>query len=129
MSVDILIIHPDASKRRQLRDMVRQRGFKSCETDSAVEGVLLAREAGPRGVIMDMSPNGMDGFVALKLIRAQLGETAQVISIGVEDPGLQSLAIELGANDASNGETQHVGRFLTSLSPARAAANVISSLP
>ncbi|MFN0205791.1 MAG: two-component system response regulator [Planctomycetota bacterium] len=129
MSVDILIIHPDATKRKQLREIVHQRGFESCETDSAVEGVLLAREASPRGVIMDMSPNGMDGFVALKLIRTQLKEDAKVFSLGVEDPGLQSLAIELGADGASNEAANHVATFLTSITPSRRRSNFISSLP
>jgi len=101
MTVDLLVVDADSTRRRGLRELARRRGLRVCESDAAVEGVLLAREAKPAWVILDlMQPHGMEGHLATAMIRRAAGPRAKVLVVGARDDAARKRALAAGADGA-----------------------------
>lgn len=100
MTVDLLVVDADPTRRRGLRELARQRGLRVCESDGAVEGVLLAREAKPALVVLDVAPQGMHGPMATALIRRAAGPRARVLVVGAHDAASRAGALAAGADAA-----------------------------
>jgi two-component system cell cycle response regulator DivK len=66
----ILIVEDNEKNRKLVRDVLRHRGFQTVESDTAEEGIRLARETRPALVLMDIQLPGMDGIAALGRLRA-----------------------------------------------------------
>jgi len=132
MSVELLVVHPEESSRQTIGRLAAEAGLRVCESNSAVEGVLLAREAHPTAVILNLEPPGMDGLAALALIRAQVGATARVLAFGSTDPGALKFARELGADIAmAHLDERPLQEFLQEARrrPRRTLGAAIASLP
>ena len=66
----ILIVEDNEKSRRLVRDVLRFTGYETVETETAEEGLRIAREARPDLILMDIQLPGMNGIDALGSLRA-----------------------------------------------------------
>ena len=66
----ILIVEDNEKNRKLVRDVLQVRGYRTVETETAEEGIRLARESPPALILMDLQLPGIDGIEALKRLRA-----------------------------------------------------------
>jgi CheY-like chemotaxis protein len=66
----ILIVEDHEKNRKLVRDVLRVRGYQTVETETAEEGLAVARSARPALILMDIHLPGMDGITALGQLRA-----------------------------------------------------------
>ena len=66
----ILIIEDNEKNRKLVRDVLQVKGYKTIESETAEEGLRLARENSPALILMDIQLPGMDGITALKHLKA-----------------------------------------------------------
>ena len=66
----ILIVEDNERNAKLLRDVLGAKGYQTRHTTTAEEGLEVARQQHPALILMDISLPGMDGFAALKEIRA-----------------------------------------------------------
>jgi CheY-like chemotaxis protein len=66
----ILIVEDNERNRKLVRDTLQYKGYRTVETETAEEGIRLAREHRPALVLMDIQLPGMDGITALGQLRA-----------------------------------------------------------
>lgn len=66
----ILIIEDNEKNRKLVRDVLQFKGYQTIESETAEEGLKLARDASPALILMDIQLPGMDGITALKQLRA-----------------------------------------------------------
>ncbi len=69
--LDVLIIEDNAPTRKLLEDVLQTAGFYCLSTETAEEGIHLAREHCPRFILMDIMLPGMNGLVATQLLRQE----------------------------------------------------------
>ena len=65
-----------------MRDLLQYEGYEHLETDTAEEGLCLAEQHAPALILMDIGLPGMNGFEALKHLRANVA-TAGIPVIAV----------------------------------------------
>lgn len=65
----ILIVEDDPNSRKLLRDVLDTEGYETLETDTAEEGLRMARERVPALILMDIRLPGMSGIEALHALR------------------------------------------------------------
>lgn len=58
-----------------VRDLLQHKGYETLETDTAEEGLRLAEQHTPALILMDIGLPGMNGFEALKCLRANPATT------------------------------------------------------
>ena len=66
----ILIVEDNEKNRKLVRDVLRVKGYQTVETETAEEGLAVARSAAPALILMDIHLPGMDGIAALGQLRA-----------------------------------------------------------
>jgi two-component system cell cycle response regulator DivK len=66
----ILIVEDNTLNRKLVRDVLQAKGYRTLESETAEEGVRLAREHQPALVLMDIQLPGMNGIEALGRLRA-----------------------------------------------------------
>ena len=66
----ILIIEDNEKNRRLARDVLQFKGYRILESETAEEGIRLAREHKPALILMDFHLPGMNGIEALQVLRA-----------------------------------------------------------
>jgi CheY-like chemotaxis protein len=66
----ILIVEDQPLNRQLVRDVLQSKGYRTLESETAEEGLRLAREHLPALVLMDIQLPGMNGIEALKQLRA-----------------------------------------------------------
>lgn len=66
----ILVIEDNEKNMKLVRDLLQYEGYKTVEADNAEEGLRLAGEYLPSLILMDIGLPGMNGFEALKRLRA-----------------------------------------------------------
>jgi two-component system, cell cycle response regulator DivK len=69
----ILIVEDNERNRKLVRDVLQAKGYQTIESETAEEGIRLARERHPVLVLMDIQLPGMDGITALGHLRADPG--------------------------------------------------------
>ena len=65
----ILIIEDNEKNRKLARDVLQVKGYRTIESETAEEGLQLAREESPALILMDIQLPGIDGITALKQLR------------------------------------------------------------
>jgi PAS domain S-box-containing protein len=65
----VLVIEDDLRFSKALLGHVRQRGFKCLHAATGEEGLELAREHRPHGVVLDIELPGMDGWAVLTALK------------------------------------------------------------
>jgi two-component system cell cycle response regulator DivK len=66
----ILIIEDNEKNRKLMRDVLQFQGYQTIESETAEEGIRLARERQPALILLDIQLPGMDGIEALGQLRA-----------------------------------------------------------
>lgn len=66
----ILIVEDDAASRKLARDVLQVKGYQTLESDTAEEGIRLAKTQRPALILMDIQLPGMSGIDALQHLRA-----------------------------------------------------------
>ncbi len=71
MAGELILIVEDNEKNRKLaRDVLRVKGYRTMETETAEDGIRLAQESTPALILMDIQLPGMNGIEALAQLRA-----------------------------------------------------------
>jgi CheY-like chemotaxis protein len=65
----ILIIEDNEKNRKLCRDVLQVKGYRTIESETAEEGLVLARSQSPALILMDIQLPGMDGITAMKQIK------------------------------------------------------------
>ncbi len=66
----ILIVEDNEKNRKLVRDILQFKGYRILESETAEEGIRLAREKKPALILMDFHLPGMNGIEAFKVLRA-----------------------------------------------------------
>ena len=66
----ILIIEDNEINRTLVRDVLQFKGYQTLESQTAEEGIRLAREKKPALILMDFHLPGMNGIEAFEALRA-----------------------------------------------------------
>ncbi len=66
----ILIIEDNDKNLKLVRDVLQFNGYRTAEAITAEDGLVLARSQHPALVLLDIQLPGMDGFAALRELRA-----------------------------------------------------------
>ena len=66
----ILIVEDNEKNRKLVRDILTFKGYQLLESETAEEGIRLARENKPALILMDFHLPGMNGIEAFKVLRA-----------------------------------------------------------
>jgi two-component system, cell cycle response regulator DivK len=67
----ILIVEDNERNAKLARDVLQFHGFRTVETVSGEEGVVMARENHPDLILMDISLPGIDGVEATRQLKAE----------------------------------------------------------
>jgi len=67
----ILIVEDNEKNRKLERDVLQFKGYRIIETDTAEEGIRLARDHQPALILMDFHLPGMNGIEALGRLRGE----------------------------------------------------------
>jgi two-component system, cell cycle response regulator DivK len=78
----ILIIEDNEKNRKLCRDVLQVKGYRTIESETAEEGLDLARSQAPAVILMDIQLPGMDGITAMKHLKADPG-TAKIPIIAI----------------------------------------------
>ena len=83
MSGELILIVEDNEKNLKLvRDLLQVSGYRTLESETAEEGIIIARESQPALILMDIQLPGMNGIEALKVLRADpITEKIPVIAV------------------------------------------------
>jgi len=65
----ILIIEDNEKNRKLARDVLQVKGYRTIESETAEEGLDLARGQSPALILMDIQLPGMDGITAMKQLK------------------------------------------------------------
>ena len=66
----ILIVEDNEKNRKLVRDILQFKGYQLLESETAEEGIQLARDKKPALILMDFHLPGMNGIEAFKVLRA-----------------------------------------------------------
>jgi CheY-like chemotaxis protein len=66
----ILIVEDNEKNRKLVRDILTFKGYRLLESETAEEGIQLARDKKPALILMDFHLPGMNGIEAFKILRA-----------------------------------------------------------
>ncbi len=66
----ILVIEDNEKNMKLVRELLQHEGYETLETNTAEQGLRLAEEHIPALILMDIGLPGIDGFEALKRLRA-----------------------------------------------------------
>ena len=78
----ILIVEDNEKNRKLVRDILQFKGYPLLESETAEEGIRLAKEKKPALILMDFHLPGMNGIEAFKVLRAD-PETSSIPIIAV----------------------------------------------
>jgi len=83
MSGELILIVEDNEKNMKLvRDLLQVKGYQTLESETAEEGIIIAKESQPALILMDIQLPGMNGIEALKILRADpITEKIPVIAV------------------------------------------------
>jgi two-component system cell cycle response regulator DivK len=65
----ILIVEDNEKNMKLVRDLLQVSGYQTLESETAEDGILIARESQPALILMDIQLPGMSGIEALKVLR------------------------------------------------------------
>jgi two-component system cell cycle response regulator DivK len=78
----ILIIEDNDKNLKLVRDVLQFNGYQTAEAITAEDGLVLARSQHPALVLLDIQLPGMDGFAALRELRADpITKSTPVIAV------------------------------------------------
>ncbi len=66
----ILIIEDNEKNMKLVRDLLQVKGYKTVESETAEDGISIAKEKRPALILMDIQLPGMNGVEALGVLRS-----------------------------------------------------------
>src|SRR5204862_129391 len=102
MAGELILIVEDHDKNRKLvRDVLQVTGYRTAESETAEDGLRLARELRPALILMDIQLPGMNGIEALGALRADPATRhIPVVMVTALDPSEERVkGLEAGADD------------------------------
>ena len=95
----ILIIEDEYAVARGVQYALQQEGYEVTLAPNAEEGLNIATELAPDLILLDVRLPGIDGFEALRRLRAT-GSKAPVLMLTARDEEMDKvIGLELGADD------------------------------
>jgi two-component system, cell cycle response regulator DivK len=124
----ILIIEDDANSRKLVRDVLQVKGYQTLESETAEEGIQLAKTQRPALILMDIQLPRMNGIEALRQLRANADTQAiPVIAVTASVMSEQQTNVLEAGFDAFErkpisvaGLLEKIGRLLRGVGRARA---------
>jgi two-component system, OmpR family, response regulator VicR len=99
MAATILIVEDEYAVARGIQYALQQEGYQVALAKSGEEGLTIAGELAPDLVLLDVRLPGIDGFEALRRLRAG-GSKAPVLMLTARDEEVDKvIGLELGADD------------------------------
>jgi two-component system cell cycle response regulator DivK len=78
----ILIVEDNDKNLKLVRDVLQFNGYQTAEAMTAEDGLVLARSKHPALILLDIQLPGMDGFAALRQLRADpITKSTPVIAV------------------------------------------------
>ena len=85
----VLLIEDDKNFAKFTRDQIRKKGFKCLIASTGEEGIQLAQEHQPEGILLDINLPGMDGWGVLASLKDDIATRhipVQFVSIDEQQP-------------------------------------------
>jgi DNA-binding response OmpR family regulator len=99
MTATILIVEDEYAVARGVQYALQQEGYEVTLAPNAEEGLTIAEELVPDLIVLDVRLPGIDGFEALRRLRA-VGSKAPVLMLTARDEEMDKvIGLELGADD------------------------------
>jgi CheY-like chemotaxis protein len=94
----ILLVDDDAAARRVYGAYLTAAGFAVEEAESGMEAVVRCEKAPFHVVVMDLDMPGLDGWMAMSLIRARRPNLPMIILSALTDAEVRQRAHKAGAD-------------------------------
>jgi two-component system cell cycle response regulator DivK len=112
----ILVVEDHEQSRRLVRDLLQVRGYRTLESETAEEGLRLARQARPALILMDIRLPGMSGIEALGCLRADPAtRRIPVIAVTASSTTQSRRQLMAAGFDAYESKPIEVRPFLTTI--------------
>jgi CheY-like chemotaxis protein len=95
----VLVVDDDPGARRLYGAFLRSKGLEVYEAESGIEAVQKVEKQAFDLVIMDLDMPGIDGWMAMSLIRARLPEMKMIILTALAGADFKERADKLGVKD------------------------------
>ena len=96
-SSTVLLVDDDPLARKLYRAQLADSGFVVAEASSGIEAVELAERESFAVVIMDLAMPGLDGWMAMSLIRARRPSLPIIVLTNSAGPDIERRAEQAGA--------------------------------
>lgn len=93
----ILFVDDDAAAQKLYRAYLQSEGYEVVTASSGLEGVEASERHDFDAVVMDLNMPGLDGWMAMSLIRARRPDVPTVVLTGDTGPDLEARARTAGA--------------------------------
>ena len=124
----ILIIEDNDKNLKLVRDVLQFNDYETAEAMTAEDGLVLARSQHPALILLDIQLPGMDGFAALRQLRAcGRGRGRGILDVRPDRRHLGVLFERLGADERlveHAGQRVDVGGRADALLPTQTVINV-----
>ena len=115
----ILIIEDNEINRTLVRDVLQFKGYQTLESQTAEEGIRLAREQKPALILMDFHLPAMNGIEAFKALRADAATSSiPVIAVTASAMPEDRQKILAAGFDGMQTKPIHVQEFLETVEQA-----------
>jgi CheY-like chemotaxis protein len=99
----LLVVDDQPFFTTMLRNVLEQQGFKVFTASNGPDGIKLAKQHKPTGILLDVEMPGMDGFAVCQAIKAD--ESLKTIPVmfltATNDPKLNTKAFAAGADSTA----------------------------
>jgi CheY-like chemotaxis protein len=95
----VLIVDDDPAARRLYGAFLRSKGMETHEAESGIEAVQRVEQTTYDLVLMDLDMPGIDGWMAMSLIRARLPKLPMVILTAMSGSDFKDRAAKLGVHE------------------------------
>lgn len=95
----VLIVDDDPAARRLYGAFLRSKGMEIHEAESGIEAVQRVEQTPFDLVLMDLDMPGIDGWMAISLIRARLPELPMLILTAMSGEDFKDRAVKLGVDE------------------------------
>ena len=99
MKQRVLIVDDDPGARRLYGAFLRSKGIETHEAESGIEAVQRVEQTPFHLVVMDLDMPGIDGWMAMSLIRARLPKLPMVILTALSGSDFKDRADKLGVHE------------------------------
>jgi CheY-like chemotaxis protein len=99
MPTRVLIVDDDPAARRLYGAFLRSKGMEIHEAESGMEAVQRVEQVPFHLVLMDLDMPGIDGWMAMSLIRARLPQLPMVILTAMAGNDFKERAAKLGVHE------------------------------